>query len=46
MTDRPTIEQQLLDMCESLLPKTTERNNQALKDLLKGLRKQMEAKNG
>jgi hypothetical protein len=39
-----TLERRLLEMCESLLPKTTERNNQALKDLLKDMRKQMEAK--
>lgn len=42
MTDRPTVELRLLEMCEALLPKTTERNNETLKALLKDMRKQLE----
>jgi hypothetical protein len=42
MTDRPAIELRLLEMCESLLPKTTERSNETLKSLLKDMRKQLE----
>jgi hypothetical protein len=46
MTDRPTdkLQLMLLGMCEKLLPKTTERSNQALITLLQDIRKQLEAK--
>jgi len=38
------LELRVLEMCEALLPKTTERGNTALKKLLVDLRKQLEAK--
>lgn len=47
VSDRPTVaklELKLLEMCESLLPKTTERSNQALITLLKDMRKTLEGK--
>jgi hypothetical protein len=34
----------VLEMCEKLLPKTTERSNQALINLLKEMRKSLEGK--
>jgi hypothetical protein len=36
------LELKLLDMCEKLLPKTTERSNKALVDLLASIRKELE----
>lgn len=38
------LELRVLEMCEKLLPKTTERDNKALKDLLAGIRKELTAK--
>jgi hypothetical protein len=38
------LELRVLEMCEALLPKTTERSNTALKQLLADIRKQLEAK--
>ena len=38
------MELKLLQMCESLLPKTSERNNATLKALLEDIRKQLTAK--
>jgi hypothetical protein len=38
------LELRVLEMCEALLPKTTERGNTTLKKLLSDLRKQLEAK--
>lgn len=35
------LELKLLDMCEKLLPKTTERSNKALIDLLAEMRKEL-----
>lgn len=35
------LELKLLDMCEKLLPKTTERSNKALIDLLADMRKEL-----
>ena len=36
------LELRLLEMCESLLPKTSEKNNKQLLDLLKDIRKNLE----
>jgi len=36
------LELRLLEMCESLLPKTTQKNNKQLIDLLKDIRKSLE----
>lgn len=38
------LELRVLEMCEALLPKTTERSNAALKQLLADIRKKLEAK--
>lgn len=38
------LELKLLDMCEKLLPKTTERGNKGLVELLADIRKQLEGK--
>jgi len=37
-------EMRLLEMCEALLPKTTERSNPVLKQLLTDIRKDLEGK--
>jgi hypothetical protein len=42
LTDGPSLELQLLNLCEELLPKTTERSNETLKSLLKDMRRQLE----
>ena len=45
VSDGPTVaklELKLLEMCESLLPKTTERSNKALIDLLADIRRGLE----
>jgi len=39
---KATLELKLLDMCEKLLPKTTERSNPELKKLLSEIRKSLE----
>jgi hypothetical protein len=44
LSDGPTLELKLLAMCEALLPKTTERSNQTLINLLKDMRKTLEGK--
>lgn len=44
MSDGPTLEMRLLEMCEKLLPKTTEHSNSTLKGLLADIRKNLEAK--
>ena len=38
------MELKILQMCEALLPKTSERNNATLKALLEDIRKQLTAK--
>jgi hypothetical protein len=39
-----SLEMRVLEMCEKLLPKTSERSNSALLDLMKDIRKQLEGK--
>lgn len=41
---KAALELKLLDMCEKLLPKTKESDNEPLKKLLKDIRKDLEGK--